>query len=276
MDEKLLPLLAFSTTLALGLVLAFGLKNLLVQIFCCTANKLTRLITTSIEIECCEGMGTNVTTWLKLLIQQNCSARLWHFKITKDIYQYKFRQLRLLHMYDSNDTSRIADDEDEEKEDTCDIMKQLEPLQTNQSLFLFYKRTLIRVRRSVNLYNPNQKIKIENFEVTAYLTRRKELLVEMLEAGRKIMEKKESSKHVNYYKARHQMGHSMWQLVKRIQPRSLSSIILKDGVTDAIQKDLNEFIESKKWYKERGIPYRRGYLLYGPPGISILLISDIN
>lgn len=27
-----------------------------------------------------------------------------------------------------------------------------------------------------------------------------------------------------------------------------------------------EFLASRDWYAERGLPYRRGYLLYGPPG----------
>lgn len=30
--------------------------------------------------------------------------------------------------------------------------------------------------------------------------------------------------------------------------------------------DILKFKESKEWYYDRGIPYRRGYLLYGPPG----------
>ncbi|KAL9645874.1 hypothetical protein ABK040_003604 [Willaertia magna] len=29
---------------------------------------------------------------------------------------------------------------------------------------------------------------------------------------------------------------------------------------------INEFITGRNWYGDRGIPYRRGYLLYGPPG----------
>merc|ERR1712166_275647 len=27
-----------------------------------------------------------------------------------------------------------------------------------------------------------------------------------------------------------------------------------------------KFLESSQWYGDRGIPYRRGYLLHGPPG----------
>uniref|UniRef100_K7GF26 Mitochondrial chaperone BCS1 n=1 Tax=Pelodiscus sinensis TaxID=13735 RepID=K7GF26_PELSI len=37
-------------------------------------------------------------------------------------------------------------------------------------------------------------------------------------------------------------------------------------VSEKIVQDVKEFIENPKWYTERGIPYRRGYLLYGPPG----------
>lgn len=30
--------------------------------------------------------------------------------------------------------------------------------------------------------------------------------------------------------------------------------------------DAREFLVSKEWYQQMGIPHRRGYLLYGPPG----------
>lgn len=30
--------------------------------------------------------------------------------------------------------------------------------------------------------------------------------------------------------------------------------------------DAKDFLASEAWYAERGIPYRRGYLLYGVPG----------
>jgi chaperone BCS1 len=41
---------------------------------------------------------------------------------------------------------------------------------------------------------------------------------------------------------------------------------LDRGVAENIHNDVQEFIDSEKWYVQRGIPYRRGYLLYGPPG----------
>lgn len=53
------------------------------------------------------------------------------------------------------------------------------------------------------------------------------------------------------------------------QPRTrrlLDSVILDEGLAEHIDKDICEWQYSASWYRERGIPYRRGYLLYGPPG----------
>ncbi|ORX66342.1 hypothetical protein DL89DRAFT_270263 [Linderina pennispora] len=48
--------------------------------------------------------------------------------------------------------------------------------------------------------------------------------------------------------------------------RLLESVVLDRGVSQSIVDDVKDFISNGKWYDERGIPYRRGYLLYGPPG----------
>ncbi len=48
--------------------------------------------------------------------------------------------------------------------------------------------------------------------------------------------------------------------------RSFESVILDEGLADYILNDVNEFRTSSAWYTNRGIPYRRGYLLHGPPG----------
>lgn len=50
------------------------------------------------------------------------------------------------------------------------------------------------------------------------------------------------------------------------KPRPLKSVVLDDGISERILKDVQKFIAKPYWYIERGIPYRRGYLLHGPPG----------
>ena len=48
--------------------------------------------------------------------------------------------------------------------------------------------------------------------------------------------------------------------------RPLGSVILDEGVKEDIVADVKDFLQRQQWYVDRGIPYRRGYLLYGPPG----------
>ncbi|TFK55112.1 hypothetical protein OE88DRAFT_1732380 [Heliocybe sulcata] len=65
--------------------------------------------------------------------------------------------------------------------------------------------------------------------------------------------------------------HTAWGIEWRPfgQPRRkrpLRSVVLEEGVAETIDQDLKSFLERRQWYADRGIPYRRGYLLYGPPG----------
>lgn len=48
--------------------------------------------------------------------------------------------------------------------------------------------------------------------------------------------------------------------------REMGSVVLAEGVAERIEADLKAFLARSRWYAERGIPYRRGYMLYGPPG----------
>ncbi|KAI8872339.1 hypothetical protein GQ42DRAFT_119516 [Ramicandelaber brevisporus] len=48
--------------------------------------------------------------------------------------------------------------------------------------------------------------------------------------------------------------------------RQIGSVILDGDVAQKLVDDVREFIGNGAWYAERGIPYRRGYLLYGVPG----------
>jgi chaperone BCS1 len=48
--------------------------------------------------------------------------------------------------------------------------------------------------------------------------------------------------------------------------RPLDSVILDEGIKERVVDDVKDFLGSGRWYYDRGIPYRRGYLLHGPPG----------
>lgn len=57
--------------------------------------------------------------------------------------------------------------------------------------------------------------------------------------------------------------------------RSLDTVILDEKQKEEISEDLKEFLlpATSKWYSNRGLPYRRGYLLYGPPGTGKTSLS---
>jgi len=57
-----------------------------------------------------------------------------------------------------------------------------------------------------------------------------------------------------------------WSRTCSKSKREFSSVVLRQGVSEQIMDDVSHFLKSESWYKSCGVPYRRGYLLYGPPG----------
>ena len=57
-----------------------------------------------------------------------------------------------------------------------------------------------------------------------------------------------------------------WKATKSNNLRKLETVVLKNGLMMEIKNDLQMFLNSEDWYKERDIPYTRGYLFYGHPG----------
>ncbi|KAF8336233.1 P-loop containing nucleoside triphosphate hydrolase protein [Amanita rubescens] len=60
--------------------------------------------------------------------------------------------------------------------------------------------------------------------------------------------------------------YNCWRWNGARHKRPMSSIVLQPGVKDMIINDCKDFLASEAWYADRGIPFRRGYLLHGVPG----------
>mmetsp|Transcript_5354 Transcript_5354/g.14345 ORF Transcript_5354/g.14345 Transcript_5354/m.14345 type:complete len:487 (+) Transcript_5354:73-1533(+) len=62
--------------------------------------------------------------------------------------------------------------------------------------------------------------------------------------------------------------HGYWESEGVRKGRPIDSIIMDNGVPERLESDLNRFLkaETKRFYYKHGIPYRRSYLFYGPPG----------
>lgn len=52
----------------------------------------------------------------------------------------------------------------------------------------------------------------------------------------------------------------------KVNTTRIPEVVLDQSDLEGIENDLEEFLSKKEWYNERQIPYRRGYMLEGPPG----------
>lgn len=57
-----------------------------------------------------------------------------------------------------------------------------------------------------------------------------------------------------------------WKSYKTITNKNLGNTIVSHDVNNNLIEDIHKFTTSENYYKRKGIPYKRGYLLYGEPG----------
>eukprot|EP01012_Entosiphon_sulcatum_P045300 TRINITY_DN6038_c0_g1_i1.p1 TRINITY_DN6038_c0_g1~~TRINITY_DN6038_c0_g1_i1.p1 ORF type:complete len:878 (-),score=148.80 TRINITY_DN6038_c0_g1_i1:8-2620(-) len=68
---------------------------------------------------------------------------------------------------------------------------------------------------------------------------------------------------------------STWERAFTKKARTAESVILDETLSEALIHDAEVFLASEKWYMDIGIPYRRGYMLYGPPGCGKTSTAEV-
>ena len=60
-------------------------------------------------------------------------------------------------------------------------------------------------------------------------------------------------------------GRGVWHRVATRPSRPMETVVLEHTQKDAVLSDINEYLHpsTPRWYANRGIPYRRGYLFHG-------------
>ncbi|KAL5492998.1 hypothetical protein ACEPAI_4446 [Sanghuangporus weigelae] len=101
----------------------------------------------------------------------------------------------------------------------------------------------------------------ERLKVTLF-TRQISKLDDLLREA-KLSFKKHSEGRINIYVSD---SNNDWTLAGSRPRRPLASVVLDNRVKKRLIADIKEFLGSEKWYADRGIPWRRGYLLHGSPG----------
>ncbi|XP_074949308.1 mitochondrial chaperone BCS1 isoform X2 [Phalacrocorax aristotelis] len=126
-----------------------------------------------------------------------------------------------------------------------------------------YRRKWIRIERNreKQMIDLHTGTPWESITFTALGTNR-EIFFSILQEARELALQQQEGRTIMYTA----MGAEWRQFGFPRRRRPLSSVVLEEGVSERLVQDVKEFIDNPKWYSERGIPYRRGYLLYGPPG----------
>ncbi|XP_050456737.1 mitochondrial chaperone BCS1 [Cataglyphis hispanica] len=129
--------------------------------------------------------------------------------------------------------------------------------------FFRYKGNWIKVERTreQQTLDLHMGVPWETVQLTAF-GRDKSIYFNILEEARQMALKEHEGKTIMYTA----MGSEWRQFGHARKKRPLESVVLDTGISERIINDCREFIDKPSWYSERGIPYRRGYLLYGPPG----------
>ncbi|KAF8581519.1 P-loop containing nucleoside triphosphate hydrolase protein [Ramaria rubella] len=128
--------------------------------------------------------------------------------------------------------------------------------------WLRYKGTWMTVSRSQS--DPRDAWsgrKEESLQISLF-TRDHRVLRSLLLDAKKIY-KAEDEDTVEIYGAD---SYNQWYRTSTRKKRPLRSIVLEPEVKNMILDDAKDFLSTEKWYTDRGIPYRRGYLLHGVPG----------
>lgn len=60
-----------------------------------------------------------------------------------------------------------------------------------------------------------------------------------------------------------------WREVTSKRKRALESVITEAGVKEKLKRDMVDFLQSEEWYRDRGIPWRRGILLHGTHALNV-------
>lgn len=110
--------------------------------------------------------------------------------------------------------------------------------------------------------NAEQKLFACEYMVIRMLGRNTQPSRDMLEAAVNSMYERMRGKNVTY--ARY--GYRDWGIITMDEGRSLDSVVLRDGLCEEIVADIARFLAARERYQRIGVPYRRGYLLHGPPG----------
>ncbi|KAJ1327965.1 mitochondrial chaperone BCS1 [Microdochium nivale] len=171
---------------------------------------------------------------------------------------------------------RWDDDEEEEYEldgQTSDLKKKKKALNYTPSFgshMFFYRRNVLIFRRTANRETGGHMMVSEKEEISISCFGRNPAVLKelLLEAREQYMQRDEKKTLIYRGATRAGSTEPSWQRCMARASRPFSTVILKEETKQNLIDDVTDYLNpaTQRWYANRGIPYRRGYLLWGPPG----------
>lgn len=124
----------------------------------------------------------------------------------------------------------------------------------------WYKGHWMRLTRSRRAVNENDNIEVLTISI---LARSQRVLYDLLTESKRQYQESETHRVSIYTVGPY---YNDWRRSGSRPKRPLDSVVLEHGLKEMVLHDAQEFINSEAWYAARGLPWRRGYLLYGVPG----------
>lgn len=226
----------------------------------------------------------------RFIVNTMVGSRSW------SVWELQYEERRR-NAYDSDDESNDDDndDDDEAAVDTSPeglkkIKKQKKALSytpTFGTYYFWFQGSLLVFRRTQSrdtaVISSDQR---ESISVSCF-GRNPTVLKHLLLETRRMYMRRDVHKTVIYRGSssggKYRVGEPTWMRCMARNPRPLSTVILNEKVKEDLVSDVADYLDpvTRRWYANRGIPYRRGYLLYGPPGtgkssLSVSLAGHFN
>ncbi|XP_052901680.1 mitochondrial chaperone BCS1 [Anopheles moucheti] len=189
-----------------------------------------------------------------------------HYMITLEVpcrdksYQWL---LQWITQKGARQTQHLSVETSFEQRDTGHVKTRYDFIPSVGTHIMRYGGTWIKVDRAREQHTLDLHMGVpwETVQLTAF-GRDKNLYFKILEEARQLALKNTEGKTIMYTA----MGSEWRPFGHPRKRRPIGSVVLDEGVSERILRDCREFIKNPQWYSDRGIPYRRGYLLHGPPG----------
>src|SRR5690348_15637495 len=197
-------------------------------------------------------------TVLNLTVTSDDEAFQWieHW-VTEQTFAKKTRSMRLVSRKTSGQPSSARDyDEDEELDYAL--------VPGDGQHMLRYKQSYVWLTIDREKLQMSQESKAFVITMTLRMFRgSRELLIELLDEACRMYQERYKKVLRIYAPSNYGDG---WITAMTRPPRPVESLVLAPGLFDGLKADLARFYDRVDWYQSMGIPHRRGYLLYGPPG----------